>query len=427
MAPLAPPLWLADLELLRGPGEALERGDALIDPNGCLLELGPAAADRAHALGLEPHPSPGHLLAPALVDPHSVLEDPLTGRAENLESLAAAAIQGGYGQVALLPWAQLPRDHPTLLSLRWDTPLQLHLWASFSLANADEQLAPHSDLLAAGSIGLAGSNNAPPAALLHRALQLGEIGDRPLLLAPRQVQLSAAGLVRERVEALRAGWPVDPPSSETLPLQELLALHHNHPSAALALMNLSTAEGVAQLRVHPQPPPATVHWWQLVADSGSLPAGHNGWRMEPPLGGPGDRQALIDALAAGVITAVAVHHQALDAEDQLLPHDQRRPGLAGHGLVLPLLWQELVEGHGFTVPQLWQALCWGPSELLGLPPQTLAVGSRQWLLFDPQEAWIWSRSSRRSRAANQPIPEGSQITGRVRASGLLPPHDWQLA
>ncbi|WP_369795548.1 hypothetical protein [Synechococcus sp. GFB01] len=57
---------------------------------------------------------------------------------------------------------------------------------------------------------------------------------------------------------------------------------------------------------------------------------------------------------------MAVHHLPLDREEQLLPLDQRRAGVAGHGgPVLPLLWQELVERRGWSVEQLWQALSWG--------------------------------------------------------------------
>ena len=83
-----------------------------------------------------------------------------------------------------------------------------------------------------------------------------------------------------------------------------------------------------------------------------------GWRLEPSLGAPLDREALIAALAEGLITAVAVHHLALDSEEQLLPLDQRRAGVAGHGgPLLPLLWHELVVFRGWSAEQLWQVLC----------------------------------------------------------------------
>jgi dihydroorotase len=200
--------------------------------------------------------------------------------------------------------------------------------------------------------------------------------------------------VRHGVEALRAGWPTDPCISETLPLQSLLALARRHPRRRLQLMNLSPAEAVEQLRdlAPPQRPEATVCWWHLLADSGGLNPIDEGWRVVPPLGTPSDRRALQQALADAVIEAVAVHHVALDPEEQLLPLDQRAPGVAGHRFVLPCLWQELVVAQGWTAGQLWRALCFGPARLLGLEAPRLQIGEQRWLLFDPQRRWRATRS-----------------------------------
>jgi dihydroorotase len=247
-----------------------------------------------------------------------------------------------------------------------------------------------------------------------------------VLLPPRDRALARRGFVRERVEALRAGWPLDPPASETLPLETLLSLAADLPSLDLRLMNVSTAEAAARLRRQPLAPIASVGWWHLVADSGRLDPAEEGWLLEPSLGGPEDRQALIAALADGVISAVAVHHVALDPEEQLLPLDQRRPGVAGHGLVLPLLWEELVGRQGWRPEQLWEALCWGPSRFLALPEPVLAPGSRRWLLFDPAHSWRWTREADPSLAANRPWRE-HPLQGRVIASGLTDPTGWVAA
>jgi dihydroorotase len=370
-------------------------------------------------------------LGPALVDAHSVLDDPLTGRAETLASLAAAAASGGFGTVALLPWAQRWRDRPEALQLRWQDPLRLLLWGSFSLGGQDTELAEHDAQLQAGAIGLAGGPCLPAVGLLERGLRLAEMGDHPLLLAPRDPSLSQRGFVRQRVEALRAGWPVDPAVSETLPLETVLTLRTGMASAGLRLMNLSTAEAVGRLRSHPSPPQASVCWWHLLADSGNLDPAALGWRLEPSLGGPADRQALIDALAEGLISAVAVHHQPLDAEETLLSLEQRRAGIAGHGLhpesgfkgVLPALWRELVEGRGWGPSLLWERLCWGPARFLGLEPEVLAEGSRRWILFSPQATQAGCGSRSASLAANHPRPPGGS-QGAIVASGLIGEEGW---
>lgn len=424
------PLWLSGLQLLPTPGQPPRRGDALITADGALLALDGAAAAQAQALGLSPQGGSDWLLAPCLVDPHSVLEDPFVGRAETLHSLGAAAAVEGYGTVALLPWASPWRDGAAALQLRWPEPLRLALWGSFSLAGAEAALAPHHDQLEAGAVGLAGRAELPPLPLLERGLALAEWGGRPLLLAPRLAALSAGGFVRDSVETLRAGWPGDPAVSERLPLDLLASLACQHDVPDLVLMNISTASGVEALRAWPTPqrPRATASWWHLVADAATLPPGATGWRLEPSLGGPADRQALLSALDDGLISAVAVHHQPLDREEQLLPLDQRRPGLAGFGtgLVLPLLWRELVEQRGWPVQRLWQLLCWEPARLLGLAPEGLELGSRRWLLFDPDgQRDQGPLSPTPSLAANQP-DWPTPVEGRIRASGLSDPGCWRL-
>ena len=432
----APPSFLLrGVNLLEGPDLPTRRADVLIEA-GVLRHLSPTEPSATPPpdtppaqAGLPCIEAVGAWLAPPLVDPHSVLEEPHQGRAETLASLAAAAAAGGYGTVALLPWAQPWRDRAEALALHWPEPLNLLLWGSFSLGGQDRELAGHDDQLRAGAIGLAGGASLPPLALLERGLRLGEMGSRPVLVAPREPSLSREGFVRERVEALRAGWPPDPPISETLPLESLLALADGLPRPPLRLMNLSTAEAVERLRRQPEPPPASVSWWHLLADSAHLDPAAQGWRVEPSLRGPADREALIAALEAGLIGAIAVHHQALDGEEMLLSLEQRRAGVAGHGAatghpgVLPCLWRELVQLRGWSASRLWDRLCWGPARFLGLEPERLQTGSRRWILFDPAAPPCWTADGAISLAANHPRPPGGG-QGAIVASGLRGSQGW---
>lgn len=412
-------LVLRQVQLLEGPGQALRRTDVRLE-EGRIAAWGEGCRD---------HPCPvidasGLLLAPSLVDPHSCLDDPLHGVGETRASLERSAIAAGYGTVALLPDASPWRDSPERLqALRapQGQGLELLLWGSFSLSGAGLELAPHGDQLASGALGLADGAQTPSLPLLERGLSLAEMDQAPVLLAPRDRTLAQEGFVREGVEALRAGWPMDPTTSESLPLRNLLALAARYPSCRLQLMNLSTAEAVDLLGsvAAEQRPVATVCWWHLLADSANLAPIEEGWRVEPPLGSAQDRQRLKEGLREGLLSAVAVHHQALDPEEQLLPVDQRRPGVAGHRFVLPALWQELVEGDGWSAEQLWQVLCFGPADLLGLEPPKLQLGTDRWLLFDPQQVWTAQEDCYAPLAANQPMARAT-LKGQVLATGLNP-------
>ena len=109
-----------------------------------------------------------------------------------------------------------------------------------------------------------------PTPLLEQGLLLGEMGGCPVLVAPRDPALQGEGLVREGVETLRAGWPADPITSETVPLSQLLLLHQRHPERQLRLMNLSTAAAVQQISACEFRPLSSVSWWHLLTDRSML-------------------------------------------------------------------------------------------------------------------------------------------------------------
>ena len=183
-------------------------------------------------------------------------------------------------------------------------------------------------------------------------------------------------------------------------------------------MNISTSEGVEMLSSGGLKTLASVCWWHLINDASLLTPTEAGWRVSPSLGRQKDRLALIEGLKKEIITAVAVHSVPLDQEDIQYPPSQREPGLAGHQLVLPSLWEELVVKAGVSIEVLWRLLSFGPSEFLGLPEEKLTIGSRRWLVFDPDESWTQSRSKKFApMAANQPW-EGKLIKGKVVSCGL---------
>ncbi|MDP6851974.1 MAG: dihydroorotase [Prochlorococcaceae cyanobacterium ETNP1_MAG_8] len=410
---------LDPIRILHGSDQPVVE-DAVLISDKHLIAFGEKARKQANELGLSSTAASQQLLAPCLVDPHSVLEDPISGRSETLISLRHTAVAAGYGQLALLPRSSSWRDRPERLQgfTNPNSDVDIHLWGGFSRDGAGSELSPHADLLQHGALGLADDDLILPVILLQRGLLVGEMGTAPVLLAPRDEQIQGDGMVREGVEALRAGWPPDPFASETLPLRQLLELQQQHPERSLRLMNLATANGVDIMASYASRPMASVCWWHLVADQSRLDPTELGWRVTPSLGSSRDREALINALANGTLTAVAVHAIPLDEEDTQLPPNQLEPGLAGHQLVLPALWQELVVKAGWSVEQLWHALSFGPSQMLNLPEERLNPGSRRWLIFDPDQLWVQDRhDGNTSKAANQPW-QGRQLKGRVVACGL---------
>ncbi len=418
-------LLLDPVQVLEGPGHSVEIGGAALFRDGRLEALGEQARAAGKSGGIIGQNAAHQLLAPCLVDVHSFLPDPFQGQAETLNSLVRTAGSGGFGQIALLPDGRSRRERPDQLHgfQLQDCDVDVHLWAGFSQGGNGEQLTPHADLIDAGAIGLSDGAAIPSMALIDRALTLGECGAAPVLISPLDLSLRGEGLLREGPEALRAGWPGDPLSSETVPLSQLVQLQQEHPQRRMLVMGVSTQAGVALLQRQPKRPGATVSWWHLLQSSSESAASATSWFVSPSLGNDDDRQGLIDGLLNGVIDAVAVNALPLDDEECLLPPDQRQRGVAGHQQVLPALWQALVLTRGWSPEQLWSILSFKPSTLLGVKPEQLCIGSNRWLLFDPDLKWTPSRDDpSASKAANQPLLH-QPVTGKVVACGLRTPEN----
>tara|TARA_Y100001968_G_scaffold56140_3_gene47325 strand:+ start:1236 stop:2492 length:1257 start_codon:yes stop_codon:yes gene_type:complete len=394
--------------------------DAVLIQNNEIKAFGDTARELGKENCISPEDASQKLLAPCLVDPHSTLLDPINGKNENLNSLIRNASNAGYGQLALLPDGHIWRDRPeVLLELsKHNSNVFIHALGSFSLKGEGKELSPHADLLDHGAIGIAESNAIPPSELLRKALLLNEINTKPIFLAPRDPEIQSNGIVREGIETLRAGWVPDPVESETLPLSQLLELQRHYPKASLRLMNISTAAGVSMLENNPHSPMASVCWWNLIADSSTLLPTEIGWKVIPSLGTPDDRGKLIEGLRIKTITGVSVNSIALDDAEVKQPIDHRQPGISGHHLVLPLLWQELVVNAGWKVEQLWESISFGPSKMLQVPEESLKTGSKRWLIFDPNEKWIQTIDKTNSRTSfNQPF-ERKEICGKITSCGI---------
>ncbi len=411
--------FLDPVQILYGASQPVIKDSVLIDA-GQIIAFGEEASNQAKKIGLTPTEASRLLLAPCLVDPHSILEEPTNGHVETLKSLREMAAQEGYGQLALLPRSSSWRDKPERLMGFNDAQkdVRIHLWGSFSRNSEGQELTPHADLLQHGAIGLADDDEIPPLELLKQSFVLGEMGASPILIAPRDTKIQGKGIVREGIETLRAGWAPDPIASETLPIGQLLELHRQHPEISMRLMNISTAEGISCIQAAKNNLMASVSWWHVVADSSQLSATEEGWRVSPSLGGPLDRKALINALRDGTITSIAVHSIALDEEQSQQPIATRLAGISGHHLVLPSLWQELVVNSGFSIEKLWELLSFGPSKMLNTQEESIRCKSRRWLLFDPDLSWKQNQHNPMSPStANQPW-QGKELKGKVIACGL---------
>ncbi len=135
-------------------------------------------------------------------------------------------------------------------------------------------------------------------------------------------------------------------------------------------------------------------------------------KVDPPLRSEDDRQAVIEAVASGLIQVVVSAHAPAPAEDKRLPYDEAAPGAVGLQTLLPAL---LTFHHEGRIPliDLIRAVTSAPADLLGLEGGRLAKGApADLVLCDLNAPLIIDADKLISKSKNSPF-DGRRLQGKV--------------
>jgi dihydroorotase len=135
-------------------------------------------------------------------------------------------------------------------------------------------------------------------------------------------------------------------------------------------------------------------------------------KLSPPLRHEEDRQALIEALAEGLVDVIVSDHNPQDVETKRLPFAEAADGAVGIETLLSAALRLVHEGR-ITLGRLFRALSARPAEILRLPGGRLAPGApADLILVDIDAPYVLDKRNLRSRSKNSPFDE-ARLQGRV--------------
>ncbi|CAI8223351.1 Dihydroorotase [marine metagenome] len=139
------------------------------------------------------------------------------------------------------------------------------------------------------------------------------------------------------------------------------------------------------------------------------------FKVKPPLRSEADRQAMVAALASGLIDIISSMHTPQDEESKRLPYEQAASGAVALETLLPAALR-LYHAEQLSLPQLFSALSLNPAKRFGLPGGTLAEGApADLILFDPDVPFVLDRFKLNSKSKNTPF-DGQKMQGIVLAT-----------
>jgi dihydroorotase len=395
-------------------------------PGGVIITEG-VIADVAQGSGLgklsadvEVIDAAGALLIPGLVDIRVKTGEPGFEPKETLKSAAQAAAAGGVTTMVLQPDTHPVMDEPAVVDFVLRRARDIELVNVYPAGAATkgcegERMAEIGLMHEAGCLYVTDADRPiVNSKVLRRVMSYAKAFGVAVAHRPADPWLTAGACASEGEFAARAGLPSAPAIAERIMLERDLALVELT-GASFIVDQVTTAAALESLRRGLErglPVTATTSINHLSFNEIDIGDYRTFCKLDPPLRSEDDRQALIEAIASGLVQVIVSAHAPAPAEDKRLPYDEAAPGAVGLQTLLPAL---LAFHHEGRIPliDLIRAVTVAPAKLLGLAAGRIAKGApADLVLCDLNAPVVIDADKLLSKSKNSPF-DGRRLQGKV--------------
>lgn len=414
------PLAFTDVRLV-DPASGYDGPGALLVRDGVIADIIQGAEPGAISQDAEVVAGGGAMLAPGLVDLRVKTGEPGAEPKETLKSAALAAAAGGVTSIVVQPDTDPVVDEPAVVDfiLRRARDIGLvHVYPAGAATKGGkgERMAEIGLMREAGCVYVTDVDRPiVDSKVMRRVLAYANGFGVRVAHRPKDPWLSAGAAATEGEFAGRLGLPSAPAIAERIMLERDLALVELT-GAPLIVDQVTTAGALERLQAAVRrglPVTATTSINHLSFNEIDIGDYRTFCKLDPPLRHEDDRQALIEAVASGLVPIVVSAHAPAPAEDKRLPYDEAAPGAVGLQTLLPAL---LALHHEGRIPliDLIRTVTQAPAELLGLEAGRLAKGAPADLVLCDLDAPVVVELDRlASKSKNSPF-DGRRLQGAVR-------------
>jgi dihydroorotase len=360
------------------------------------------------------------MLSPGLIDLRVKTGEPGSETKETLKSASRAAAAGGVTSIVVQPDTNPPVDEPAVVDfiLRRARDIELvHVYPAGAATKGlkGEQMAEIGLMHDAGAVYVTDADQPiVDSKTFRRILTYASGFDIMVSHRPVDPWLAKGASATASEFAGRYGIPSAPVVAERIMLERDLALAEIT-RARLLVDQVTCADALESLgraKAKGVPAFATASINHLSFNELDIGDYRTFAKLDPPLRREDDRQALIDALASGLVDVVVSAHAPAPAEDKRLPFDLAAPGSVGLETLLPGL---LALHHEGRVPllDLMAAVTVKPADLLGLKAGRIAKGApADLILVDLDAPRVIDADKLLSKSKNSAF-DGRRLQGKV--------------
>ncbi len=354
----------------------------------------------------------GMIVAPGFIDMHVHLREPGFEHAETIESGSRAAAAGGFTSICCMPNTKPVNDSKTVTSYiveqaRKKAAVNVFPIGAITKGSGGEELAAIGAMKAAGAVAI--SDDGLPvmnSRVMRRAMEFAKSYDLPIIQHCEDLNLSAGGDMHEGAPSVRWGLRGIPAASEDVMVARDLVLAQLT-GARYHVAHISTRNSVAMVHYArenglPVTCETTPHHFSL-SDDRMAPYDSN-YKMKPPLRSCGHRQAVVDGIAAGSISAIATDHAPHAGSDKMQEFERCPFGIIGLETAIALALEELVAPGKIGLSRMVELFTTGPENVMRLGRGTLAPGAPgDVTVFSTDVSWTYDVNQSPSRSRNSPF------------------------
>lgn len=375
----------------------------------------------------------GQLITPGLVDVHVHLREPGFTYKETIEAGTRSAARGGFTTVCAMPNLNPVPDTAEKLRqvydiITKDAVVKVLQYAPITENLRSEKLVDQEALIEEGAFAFTNDGvGVQTAGTMYLAMKEAAKNNKALVAHTEDESLLFGGVMHAGKKAEELGLPGILSVTESsqiardLLLAEATGVHYH-------VCHVSTKESVRVIRdakkagIHVT---AEVSPHHLILIDEDIPEDFGFWKMNPPLRGREDREALIEGLLDGTIDCIATDHAPHGLEEKSQSFMKSPFGIVGSETAFQLIYTHFVETGRFTLEQVINWLAVKPAEIFGLNAGTLTVGApADVAVFDITQTCTIDKEDFLSKGENTPFI-GWKVKGETQMTFVNGKLVWQ--
>ena len=365
----------------------------------------------------------GCYVMPGFIDLHVHLRDPGLEYKETLKTGGMAGARGGVTTLCAMPNTKPVIDNGGKVAdvhqrAKEDSPVHVIQIGAITVGQQGEVLADIEGMAKAGCHAISEDGKSVMNASLYRkAMKIAKDSGVSIFAHCEDITMVEGGVMHADEKAKQLGLKgITNAVEDVIVARDILLAKET--GVRLHLCHCSTEDSVKLVEAAKKeglPVTAEVcpHHFAMTTDDITEDDGN--FKMNPPLRGKADVEALKAGLKADIMDVIATDHAPHAAEEKNCSMTKAAFGIVGLETMASLTYTELVEPGILTPMQMAEKTSYNPAQILGLTEKgAIAEGKiADIVVFDPNIEYIIDKNTFFSKGKNTPF-HGRKVKGDVR-------------